>query len=218
MKLNSAQYSGISIILGSLFAMITMILHPVGGDLHHIKEVGKMGMYVHSLAIFSVPFLYLGARGLSTILIKDWFFANLGRSIFLFAIIAVMLAAAVNGLVLPFFVNTIDLTSQTEVETAQLILHYNFSLNRTMDLIFMAGVTLSMICWSVAVIKTGILRKALGFAGLIIGLIGLIGTLSGQIGTNLHGFTAFIFGFVVWTVWAGVEMCLLKRNQVDSNV
>ncbi len=210
MKLSSNSGAGIVIILGAILCIITMMLHPVGGDLHHISHIRNSNIMAHSLAIFSVPLLYMGGKGLASILGRDSFFANLGQSFFTFSIIAVMLAATCNGLALPFFVDQLDPSVPGVENEIRQVMHYNFALNKAFDYMFMTGVAVAMILWGIAILISTKLTKMLGVGGILVGLLGLISVFTGLLGISLQEFTIYVFGFVGWTVWAGIEMARFK--------
>ena len=210
MKSSSNYGAGIALSLGSILCVITMLLLPVGQSVQQIASVRVPNIMAHSIAIFAVPFLYLGGKGLREILKEDWFFANIGQSFFSFAILAALLAASCNGLALPFFVDSLDVNAPGIQEQVENILSYGFALNRGFDYIFMTGVAIAIILWGVAILRTNALSRALGMAGLLIGALGVYTVFSGTLGIHLHEFKIYVFGFVAWTIWAGVEMLRFK--------
>ena len=64
MELKEQKGAGLSLIVGSLLMIVTMVLHPVGGDFNHLVKIFTMGKIAHGIAILSLPFVTYGFWGL----------------------------------------------------------------------------------------------------------------------------------------------------------
>ena len=206
MKNRDYKASAISLGVGNFLMIVTMVLHPVGGDIAGLQQVSSMAIISHAIAICSLPFTYLGFKGLTQYLKGHWFFAEAGFSFFLFASIAVLSAGTVNGLVVPFFVEGLDTTANPSTDMAYMVLRYSFSLNKAYDLIFMCFTCLAVLSWSLAILRMKLLNQLLGWFGVALGLVGLFLVLFGGVLTHLHDFRLFIFGYVLWAILAGVAL------------
>src|SRR6185437_1275788 len=96
---------GASLILGSFLMIITMVMHPSGGNFEHLLKISALIMGTHTLAIISVPFTLYGFWGLTQKLNGDEFFSKIAFATILLGMFAVMCAAAINGLAMPMYLN-----------------------------------------------------------------------------------------------------------------
>ena len=115
-----------------------------------------------------------------------------------------MIAAALNGIVVPFFVDHLKGVSPEKIGTAEMILSFGFSVNQAFDYIFVGGTCEAFLLWSIAIIKHKAFPKWIAFLGIALGLGFLVMMLSGFVFSNLQGFRLFFFGIVVWMVSAGI--------------
>ena len=197
---------GVALLLGSFLMVVTMVLHPVGGNWEHLLRIARMAVIAHAIGILSLPISLMGYRGLSVKLKDDYFFSELGKLFITFALIAGMLAAALNGLALPFFIEQFRNTTPEVLDNVRLVLRYGMSLNHAFDYIMIGGMCLSILCWSVAILRTKAFPVWLGWLGILLSGTAVILALTGFYFVDLHGFRMFIFGVVIWTVCAGVLM------------
>jgi hypothetical protein len=93
------------------------------------------------------------------------------------------------------------------------VLIYNYSLNKAFDLIFILAMSGASVLWSWAIVRTGLLKKWLGWLGLVVGILAIAMTLFGFVFTDLPGLRIFIGAFVVWLVAVGVA---LARRPITS--
>jgi hypothetical protein len=195
--------AGISLIIGAILVIITMVLHPVGGGIKHLLEISTILIATHALAIISLPFLLYGFWGLSDRL-------GITNSISLVALITIsmgiiagMLAAAINGLALPMFIeNYIDADTET-LNSIEPILKYGLALNMAMDYIFIGACCIAILLWGILIVTKLIFPKWIGYAGILLSICAIVTGISGFVFTDLFGFRVFIFGLVLWIVVVG---------------
>lgn len=138
--------------------------------------------------------------------------------ILLFGLIATMIAATINGLVLPnfaskYWINDID------VSVLNKIIGYGHAINISMTYIVITAISLSIGIWSFLIIKTNQLSKWLGYFGLTIIAIGHFGVLLSFDFTSLLGFRTFIFSLISWIIVIGIKMTHFhqaKNNDPES--
>lgn len=213
MKNQTYYYSGTALITGAAIMTITMVMHPTGGSLEHLRQISTMIIVAHSLAILSIPVTLFGFWGLTKKLSADnpW---SMGAFITMcVGLFAVLLAAAVNGLALPLFISHYQETTPEMTNSLTLLLTYNTALNHAFDYIFIGGVCIAVSLWSVVVIKTSSFPKWVGYFGLFTCILVIAGFIAGFIFVDLTGFRVFIAGFVVWMVIVGV---MLKRVEAPA--
>ncbi len=203
--------SGYSLLIGSVLATLTMMLHPSGGDIAHIVHLKSMLIQSHSIAIFCLPFIGFGFWGLSNLLQTKSKVSMLGFFIFCFGLVAAMIAATINGLTLPLFAS--DYSNATiDTSTIKAIMVYGKYINISMTGIFIAATSISIALWSVIIIRTTQLTRWVGYFGLAIIAFGLLGVFSNFNFTNLFGFRMFILGLVSWKVVVAFTMLAKTRN------
>lgn len=202
------KVSGISLLIGSVLATVTMAMHPVGGNLTTIA--GKKGIFIftHSLALISIPFIAFGFWGLATALVTKSRISFLAFAVSCFGLIAVMVAGTLNGFVLPMFASNYS-GSTVAPSVLQAVRDYGWLIGSSMDYIFITALSLAMVIWSGIIIDTGQLSKWLGYYGFVIVLVTVSGLLVKFNFTTDFGFGIFIFSIVSWKIIAAV---LLMRR------
>ena len=191
-------------MLGAVIITFTMALHPVGGNIEHLLQVRLLTIITHGMAIFSVPLMLFGFYGLTISFPQSSWLNHLAFLNMAVGLIAVMMAAALNGLALPFFLDHQSGASQEQLPMIHLVMDYGFALNRAMDYIFIVGCCLSIGLWSFLSLNANTsIPKWTGWLGLIMSAATMIAILAGYGFTSLTGFRIFIGGLVVWMVASG---------------
>ena len=206
MKSQTQKQAGIAVILGSLLMILTMALHPVGGNFEHLVKVANMAIIAHSIAIFSIPTTLIGFWGLSQRLAAQPLLSRAGLIFGGISLMAALMAAAINGLALPFFVRRFENASPEELEMVRVALNYGMSLNHAMDYIFIGGICMAILIWSIAIWKTRTLPLAIALLGGVIGIGFLVTLASGFVLVDVHGFRIFVFGVAFWILSTGILM------------
>lgn len=206
MKNQLEKNAGISLIIGSVLGVITMVIHPVGGNIDHLINISGVIIVSHTIALFSIPFLMFGFWGLSRRIGFDNSFSVLALVTASLSLAAVMMAAAINGIVVPFFVDNLKDASPEKIKTAEMILSFGFSLNQAFDYIFVGGICQAFLLWSIAIIKGKTFPNWIAFLGIALGLGFLIAMISGFVLSDLRGFRIFFFGIVAWMIAAGIML------------
>jgi hypothetical protein len=203
--------AALCLFTGALLATITMAIHPSGGSMEHIRHISGVIVFSHSLAILCMPFIGFGAWGLSVLLATPGRIAMLAFFGFVAGLIAAMIAGAVNGLVLPYFVGRYY---QSGIDEAVLkaIIGYGRYLNAAMDYIFIAACAFAISIWSVLIIITARLPAWIGYYGIFIILAGLAGIILKFNFISVSGFSIFISGLVSWLIAGGIMMLWAKQK------
>lgn len=212
--INLHQSAGHSLVAGSVLVFVTMALHPSGGSLEHLARIHNVIVVSHALAIASIPLLALGFWGLSIRLMTPSALSLLAFFTVLFGLVAVMLAGLFNGLVLPFFALRQPGQTGAALDTVKLILDYGFAINRSLDCVFIAAISIALGIWSGLILHTGRLPRWLGYGGSWgVAFTGL-GALTRFDLLGLAGFRLFAFGLVSWVILTG---WFLSRQPPGSN-
>jgi hypothetical protein len=213
MEIFSKKLAGISLLLGSLMAVLTMVLHPLGGDMQHIVKISGVLVFSHSLAIACVPLIAFGLWGLCNLLTTPNRLAMLGFFVTMLGLGAAALAGTINGLVLPKFASHF-VDSKVDEGTLDAILDYARFFNGALAYIFMASITMAILIWSVLMIGRNGLMKWFGYYGLLVMLFGIVALFSRSNMTSVSLFGAFAFGMASWLMLTG--LLLIKTNQPEK--
>jgi hypothetical protein len=204
------KHAGVSLLAGSFLMVITMVLHPIGGSIEHLLKLISITIISHSIAIASVPVTLFGLIGLTKKLSIQSTLSILGFCVMFIGLIAVMCAGAINGLVLPMFLQHYADASPEALEGILPIVRYNLSLNHAFDYIYMGASCLAVFLWSIAIAKSGSIPKWIGYYGMLISVTAVATLISGFEFLTVHGFRWFIFGFVTWIVLVGIDLIRSK--------
>lgn len=211
MEIQFRRASGFCLLTGSVLATLTMMLHPLGGDLAEIARTKNIFLFSHSIAILAIPFIAFGFWGLSTALITKGRWSFLAFSIVCFGLMAVILAGAFDGVVLPLFASRYWNSSLDE-NLLQVVRNYGKYINLCMDYIFITAITLSVSIWSAVIITSARLPKWLGYYGLLLVAVIITCLVFNLNLTSVFRFSLFIFGIVSWKVLASILMIISQKN------
>lgn len=210
MSMTIERSAGIALLIGALLMLSTMALHPQGGSMKHLIETSRIIVISHSLALLAIPLLGVGFWGLLKRMGVDQFLPLLSFAMMTTGLIAGMLAATINGLALPIFIQNVQHSTTDVVSSVKPILSNNIALNQAFDYVFLAAVSLSVLFWSIAILTLEKLSSWIGYLGLILSISALTMLISGFVFVNLHGFRLFIFSNVLWIILVGASLVRLK--------
>ncbi|WP_290797981.1 hypothetical protein [Flavihumibacter sp. UBA7668] len=198
MEKEFGKLSGYSLLIGASLMVLTMVLHPSGGDMDHIVKISRMALLSHSIGVLSTVFTCFGFYGLATALITRSRLSILGLGFSVFALMAVLLAALLNGIVLPLYVLQQSNTTGPARETVLLIIQYGLTINAALAYTFIGGYTIAMLIWSFGMVKTMKFPKWLGYWGILLVLISLVAAFLQLNFISVTGFTIYVAGIVSW--------------------
>lgn len=197
--------AGISLLLGSFLLIVTMVLHPVGGSIEQILQIKPILIGSHSLAILSMPILAFGFWGLAKRLDAPGRLSYISFCFICFSLFAGMIAAAINGLILPFFLSE-EFVTNANPELIKAILIYGKNINAAMDYILIVGIGIAILIWSFDILRTGKFSKWISFLGIGLSLVGILASFSSFNFINLYGFRIVIIGISSWIIWVGIAL------------
>lgn len=201
-------YGG-ALILSAVGMIATGAFHPTGHQLlaspEAIAHVGLMNKIVHGMALGSVWLSFFGVVGLSRRLGLQRLDVTAALVAFAMGVMALTCAAVTDGIVATElakgFIGADEATRNSVLQLLRLCGLIASSMSR----FDVAAVSVAMLFWSVAMMRTGFSR-ALSWAGVIIGVVGLLALFSGHLRMNVHDLIAMVLGQGIWTVWTGVVM------------
>lgn len=211
MDTNFYRSTGFSLILSSILAILTMVLHPSGGGIEHIIKIAAPLQVTHSLAIFCLPFILFGFYGLTHRLLGSWKFAVLAFIIMSFGLFAAMLAALFNGLVVPYFLSQNAGQVEQNEPFINLILSYGFAINKALDYVFIVAFCSSIVIYSLKIMRSKKFAWWIGYLGIAIALFAIIGWATDFVFTSLWGFRIVVFSISGWILASGIALIRLKK-------
>jgi hypothetical protein len=203
------RLGGGAMIIGAVAALVTMSIHPTGGDLLAPGRLSSMTLLAgvaHGLAIASLPVAFLGALALTRYLDSPLRLAAGAVLAYGFALCAVMAAAAVSGFVAPPLLRRVVTEAPPMTDEWRLLVIYTGLLNRAFAMIFVMLSSGAVMLWSLAIVRTGALAKSVGLYGVVIAPIIVIAVGSGHIALDVHGFGAVILLQAIWFISAGTSL------------
>lgn len=202
---------GLALIAGTVGFLITMSLHPTGHDLVAPGQLARMThltVAVHSLALASVPVLFLGAFALTRRLASPDRLAIGALVIYSFAGVAGVNAAVAGGLVSPGLVRQMLDATSPDRETWDIVLHYNGYLNQAFAQIYVVASSVAIVLWSAAILRNRALARGVAIYGCLAAPLIVLALLAGHLRLNVHGFGLVVLSQAVWFITVGV---LLSR-------
>src|SRR5436309_1006612 len=190
------RLGGIALIIGAVSGILTMAVHPVTGG-HPIspaqfETLAPVLIGVHALAIAGIPFLFLGGLALTRLLDSPSRVALTALAIYSLSLVAVMIAPALSGLVGTGILRRLG-TQGPGSEQWRIMMDYNYMINQAFDRIFVVASFGAIALWSLMIVKTRALSRAIGVYGLFIGCATVIALALG-LKMDAHGFGLVIFG------------------------
>lgn len=209
--------AGIALIVFSSLLLFTVVLHPAGGNVPGLIKMATMIIIVHSVAIISIPVGWIGFWGLTRRIGTGNFGSVLAFSFISVALIGAMIAAAVNGLVLPLYLQRYANAGDEVLNSLQPVLRYGFTINKAFDYIYTGAFCIGILCWSAAILKSGRMKKWIGWTGLVLSVLMLIVFFGGMMAANsLSGLRVFLTGTVVWIFIAGLNLVGKNKHPQSS--
>lgn len=199
--------AGISLIVFIILLVFTMVLHPTGGSVEHLIHISNVIIITHSIALLSLPFGWIGFLGLTRRIGTDHFGAVLAMVMLSFALVAVLLAAATNGLALPIFLQHYKDATPEAIDAIKPILRYSFAVNHAFDYIYTGALCLAILGWSIAILQTRKLAVWIGWLGIALVIIVVAMVIGGVALNNLQGLRLFITSIVLWILLVGMALC-----------
>jgi len=201
--------AGIALIAGSLGGIVTMAIHPRGAVSPTADQVAHLSIVsgvAHSLALLSVLLLFLGACGLTRRLAAADRISFAAIVTYGFACVAVMIAAAVSGFIVPDIMKHMMRDVPEAARQWQIVIAGIFQINQAFSRIFSVGSSIAIILWSVSVLRNGGLGRRVAIYGCVVAPLIIVGIGVGHLRLDVHGMTVVMLGEVIWFIVAGVEL------------
>lgn len=195
--------SGIALILGSLGGILTMAMHPVAAGSLTPENAARLSTgagAVHSLAMVSVVLVFLGACGLTRSIAAADRIAFAALVVFGFACVAVCIAAAVSGFIVPPMFERMARDVPAAAPQWQMVIGSVFQFNQAFARIYSVASSLAVILWSVSALRNRGFGRGLAIYGCIISALIILGIAIGHLRLDVHGMAAVWLGQAIWFV------------------
>src|SRR5215211_8555707 len=136
MNNSQGKTAGIALIVFVILLVFTMLLHPSGGSIEHLIRITNVIVVTHAIAIFSLPFGWIGFWGLTRTLGTERPTSMLGFAFISLGLVAVMMAAATNGIVVPVLLQQYKGATPQDIDAIRPVLRYAFAVNHAFDYIY----------------------------------------------------------------------------------
>jgi hypothetical protein len=177
----------------------------------------QLNVAVHSLALVCIPILFLGALGLTRRLASPNRLALSGLVLFGFSEVAVMIAAAVSGLVTPGLIHHM-VAEPGSADTWRAVLQLSGHLNQAFALIFVVASSVALVLWSTAIVRSNLFSRPLGIYGCLLGPLTILAVLSGHLRLNVHGFGMIALSQAIWFISAGVLLWRERQEPAPASI
>jgi hypothetical protein len=214
--------SGLALILGSAGIVLTLVLHPSGRGLlqpETFDSAARTLMAVHSIALASFPFLFLGACGLPRRIdspANSFPIGFCGLVFYGFSLAAMMTGVVFDGLVTPGIARQIINTTGAVGQGWRIAFNYNGLVDQAFVRVFLVGSSLAITLWSGGMLRYRTFSRTLGILGCILGVGAIITQLSGQMDRAPHMFVVVLLGQAFWLTAAGVILRRMPEAQIKA--
>ena len=205
---------GFALMVGSAGLIITLALHPSGHELFipgQWEAAARKLTAVHSLALVCLPFLFLGALGLSRRQGWDDHWGRAALIFYGFSMAAVMTGVVLDGLVSPDLAREIVGATGTAGQGWRIALNYNSLLDMAFMRVFVVASSVAIGLWSTSMMRAREFGRAGGIYGLILTTATVVVLFSGLMGRYEHLFGIVFAGQAIWFFSAGLSLYGYRR-------
>jgi hypothetical protein len=203
--------SGIALIAGSLGGILTMALHPTAAAAsltpEQVVRLMAFSGAVHSLAMLSVLLLFLGACGLARRIAAADRISFAAIVTFGFACVAVGIAAAVSGFIVPDIMKRMVRDVPAAAHQWQIVIESIFQINQAFARIYSVAASMAIILWSVSALRNGGLGRGVAIYGCVVAPLTILGIGIGHLRLDVHGMAVIWLGQSIWFILVGSQLC-----------
>ena len=206
--------SGAALIAGSAGMIMTMAFHPTGHELVQPGQEAAMAhaaIATHALALASLPVFFLGACGLARRVAGAGRLGFAGLVVYGFALVAVLSAAVLSGLVGPAIAHALLAAEPGERALWNVVGEFDHFMNQGFAQVYVVASSVAIVLWSAAILKSAALARGLGLYGCVLGPLAVLALVSGHVRLDVHGFGLIVLGQALWFVGAGVLLWRAQR-------
>lgn len=205
----NTRKGGWLLICGSLMCVVTMGLHPIGGDARYLSKMAPVFMATHYLAIIALQILIAGFVNVKRLLRSDtaFVFTITGFS-------AAIIAGAIDGIALPLFASKFPAPDAEQERMVYVVIKYCLTLNKAFDYVMIGSLCVAIAMWSAAILKQKLKAVWVAYAGLLLSFLIVVSFMAGFVFTSLSGFRVLSAGLIIWLILLGTAMV---RGKLHDN-
>lgn len=193
-------------IAGNIALLITMALHPSGAQLagagSRFDVMVLLNTFVHTLAIFAIPLLFLGGLALTSMAVGRRSLAISALIFYAFALCAGMCAGVMSGYIAPDMLRRMAQAGDPQSQQVwRLLFRYTGQLNQAFARVLVVGSATAIILWSCAMPS-----RAMRWYGILSNAAIALVVMVGLLPLDVHGYGLVVLLQGVWFVATGVKM------------
>lgn len=213
--------SGIALIAGSLGGILTMAIHPTGAASLTADQVAHLAVAsaaAHSLAMVSFVVLFLGGCGLARSIGAPDRIAFSAIVTYGFACVAVFIATAVSGFIVPSIMRHMILDVPATAQQWRIVIDGIFQINQAFTRIYSVAASLAIILWSVSALRNGGLGRGVATYGCVIAPLIIVGIVIGHLRLNVHAMAMVVSGQAIWSVIVGAQLYSRRPSEPAASI
>jgi hypothetical protein len=213
--------SGIALIAGSLGGILTMAIHPTGAASLTADQVAHLAVAsaaAHSLAMVSFVVLFLGGCGLARSIGAPDRIAFSAIVTYGFACVAVFIATAVSGFIVPSIMRHMILDVPATAQQWTIVIDGIFQINQAFARIYSVAASLAIILWSVSALRNGGLGRGVATYGCVIAPFIIVGIVIGHLRLNVHAMAMVVLGQAIWSVIVGAQLYSRRPSEPAASI
>ena len=216
----AARAAGALLIGGSLLEIAAMAHHPsvhahdLAAVLVQLRALSAASAWVHGvlialmLTVFFALTEFAWQRGITRPAIRA------GLIAYAAGVVAMMGAALVDGFVTPGVATLGTGVSATDLQVTAQLLHLCILFNQALAHLGAIAMSVAIIAWSLDLLRRAGFERALGAAGIAIGLGCVAALIAGVLHLDVHGMMLVLALQAAWTIGLGV--LLLRTRTVGE--
>jgi hypothetical protein len=201
--------SGIALIAGSIGGIVTMAIHPTSSGVltpTQFEHLAVVSAIAHSLAMISFLILVLGAFGLTRHLAAPDRLAFSGLVLYVFAAVAVLIATAVSGFIIPNIMRHMIRDGAATLPQYHIVIDSIFQINQAFSKIFTVATSAALALWSISALRHGGVSRSIAIYGCIIAPVLILGICVGHLKLNVHGMAIVVLAQAIWLIIVGIQL------------
>jgi hypothetical protein len=202
----SARSAGVAIALASILSVAVMAHHPTTharGPADIAADITRQALVdqvVHGSLIALMAVLLYGFSCWASLLGLHFFTVRAGLIIYSLGIIVAVLAALIDGFIIPDVARHYQNRSISDLEAMQHLLTLCAIAIRVCARLWVIATSIAFILWSVALFRAHGLSCLVGAIGFMAGGLPIVALLSGYLPMSVHGVLAFVLAQTVWSL------------------
>lgn len=208
--MHSGRISGAALIAGALGGVATIAIHPSGVNLgaspQDLQAAADMTRMAHGMALVSMPLMLFGFADFARRLGFQRASATAGLVFQGFAIMAVLSAGLMSGLVMGELIESAARPGHHGTSALEGQMHYTHVLNQAYAAVYTLASAAAMAAWSLGLWAAGRMRGLAVLGAVVaIGQV-LLMAFAGDDALSVHGFMLIIAAQAAWAIGVGLAL------------